>query len=58
MEDSNLDDDGRAAEVARLIALGATRLWDGRQGPHEWVTLADPEGNELRRLTLNRRTWP
>lgn len=30
-----------------LIALGATRLWDGQQGPHSWVTLADPEGNEF-----------
>jgi hypothetical protein len=35
------------AEVERLIDLGATRLWDGRQGPHTWVTLADPEGNEF-----------
>lgn len=35
------------AEVARLVAAGATRLYDGRQGPHTWVTLADPEGNEL-----------
>ena len=37
----------RDAEVERLIGLGATRLWDGRQGPHTWVTLADPEGNEF-----------
>jgi len=35
------------AEVERLIGLGATRLWDGQQGPHTWVTLADPEGNEF-----------
>ena len=35
------------AEVARLIALGAQRLWDGQQGSHRWVTLADPEGNEF-----------
>ncbi|HEX4981366.1 MAG TPA: VOC family protein [Ilumatobacteraceae bacterium] len=27
--------------------LGATRLYDGRQGPHTWVTMADPEGNEF-----------
>ena len=33
--------------VERLIGLGATHLWDGRLGPQEWVTLADPEGNEL-----------
>jgi hypothetical protein len=37
----------REAEVARLIALGATELWRGAQGPYEWVTLADPEGNEF-----------
>ena len=35
------------AEVARLVGLGATELWRGAQGPHEWVTLADPEGNEF-----------
>ncbi|MCW2635482.1 MAG: hypothetical protein JWQ99_1849 [Blastococcus sp.] len=35
------------AEVARLLALGATELWRGAQGPHTWVTLADPEGNEF-----------
>lgn len=35
------------AERQRLVALGATELWSGRQGPHTWVTLADPEGNEL-----------
>ena len=37
----------REAEVARLLALGATELWRGSQGPFEWVTLADPEGNEF-----------
>jgi predicted enzyme related to lactoylglutathione lyase len=36
-----------AAEVARLVARGATVLHEGRQGPHRWVTIADPEGNEL-----------
>jgi hypothetical protein len=35
------------AEVARLVALGATELWRGAQGPYAWVTLADPEGNEF-----------
>jgi len=33
--------------VAQLIARGATKLWDGRQGPSTWVTMADPEGNEF-----------
>jgi hypothetical protein len=37
----------REAEVARLLALGATELWRGAQGPYEWATLADPEGNEF-----------
>jgi hypothetical protein len=39
------DDDARAAEVERLIGLGAVKLWDGEQGPQRWVTMADPEGN-------------
>ena len=34
-------------EADRLIAAGATFLHDGQQGPHTWVTLADPEGNEF-----------
>ncbi|WP_433436090.1 VOC family protein [Nonomuraea sp. CA-141351] len=33
--------------VERLTAKGATVLHRGRQGPHWWVTIADPEGNEL-----------
>ncbi len=36
-----------AAEVERLTARGATVLHEGQQGPHRWVTMADPEGNEL-----------
>jgi hypothetical protein len=40
-------DERRDAEVERLIGLGATRLWDGSQGPHSWVTMADPEANEF-----------
>ncbi|GIF73134.1 VOC family protein [Asanoa siamensis] len=39
--------DDRDAVVQRLVAKGATFLHDGRQGPSTWVTLADPEGNEL-----------
>ena len=34
-------------EVARLTAAGARELHRGRQGPHWWVTMADPEGNEF-----------
>ena len=39
--------DRREAEVARLVAMGATELWRASQGPYEWVTLSDPEGNEF-----------
>lgn len=35
------------AEVARLAGRGATFLHRGTQGPHWWVTMADPEGNEF-----------
>jgi len=38
--------DDRDAEVARLLALGATRA-DVGQGDESWVVLADPEGNEF-----------
>lgn len=31
----------------RLIARGATFLHEGQQGPHTWITMADPEGNEF-----------
>jgi len=37
----------QADVVARLVAAGATELHRGQQGPHHWVTLADPEGNEF-----------
>jgi len=30
-----------------LRARGATVVHMGRQGPHTWVTMADPEGNEF-----------
>jgi hypothetical protein len=45
--DLHVGADARDAEVARLLELGASYLWDGEQGPHRWVTLADPEGNEF-----------
>jgi hypothetical protein len=31
----------------RLIERGATEIGGGQQGPHIWVTFADPEGNEF-----------
>ncbi|MEP6666149.1 MAG: VOC family protein [Nocardioidaceae bacterium] len=39
--------DNLEAELTRLVASGATELHRGQQGPHTWVTIADPEGNEL-----------
>ncbi|MGU3432247.1 VOC family protein [Actinomycetes bacterium M1A6_2h] len=39
--------DDRRAVADRLVARGATFLHDGRQGPFEWITLADPEKNEF-----------
>lgn len=38
------DLDGFRSELERR---GAIRLHEGRQGPHSWVTYADPEGNEF-----------
>jgi hypothetical protein len=45
--DIHVGPDGRDAEVERLAALGARRIGEGQQGPHSWVVMADPEGNEL-----------
>ena len=42
----DLRPDDQDAEVARLLALGATRA-DIGQGQQTWVVLADPEGNEF-----------
>ncbi|MEU2022584.1 VOC family protein [Streptomyces sp. NPDC016469] len=35
------------AEVARLLALGATRTDVGQGEDRSWVVLSDPEGNEF-----------
>ena len=42
----DLRPDDQHAEVARLLALGATAV-DVGQGEQTWVVLADPEGNEF-----------
>jgi predicted enzyme related to lactoylglutathione lyase len=43
----DLAPDDHEAEVARILALGATRV-DIGQGPDvSWSVLADPEGNEF-----------
>jgi len=45
--DLHVGGDRRDGEVARLVAAGATELYRQSQGPFDWVTLADPEGNEF-----------
>ncbi|WP_328581778.1 VOC family protein [Streptomyces sp. NBC_00370] len=37
----------REAEIARVLALGATRVDVGQSGTESWTVLADPEGNEF-----------
>src|SRR5689334_11636539 len=46
----DLAPDDQAAEVERLLALGARRVYIG-QGAVSWVVMADPEGNEFCVLT-------
>jgi predicted enzyme related to lactoylglutathione lyase len=43
----------QAAELERLLALGATRVDVGQSDDVPWVVLADPEGNEF--CLLGRR---
>ena len=45
--DLRLGGEDRDAVRDRLIARGATFLWQGSQGPQVWYTMADPEGNEF-----------
>lgn len=49
--------DDQAAEVERLLAMGATRV-DVGQGDVPWVVLADPEGNEFCVLGERRAPTP
>lgn len=39
--------DGKEAVLERLLAKGAKELWRANEGSHDWVVIADPEGNEL-----------
>lgn len=40
--------DDQAAEIERLVALGATRVhWDKRPADADYEILADPEGNRF-----------
>ncbi|MGW1881968.1 VOC family protein [Streptomyces sp. NPDC001970] len=43
----DLTPDDQAAEVERILALGARRADVGQGGEVSWVALADPEGNEF-----------
>jgi hypothetical protein len=45
--DLRVGDEDREDVVARLVARGATELYRGAQGPFQWATMADPEGNEF-----------
>lgn len=47
--------DDQAAEVTRLLALGARHADIGQSGDEPWVVLADPEGNEFCVLAPPRR---
>lgn len=54
----DLNPDDQAAEVERLIGLGATRVEVGQSAadpPVRWVVLADPEGNEFCVLTAREQ---
>ena len=37
----------RAAEIERLIGLGASRVRDVEEYGMQWTVLQDPEGNEF-----------
>ena len=47
--------DDQAAEVRRLIGLGATEVhWDKRPPDADYVILADPEGNRFCVIDISR----
>ncbi len=43
----DMHSDDRAAEVERLVGLGATVVHEKHEYGMVWTTLADPEGNEF-----------
>jgi predicted enzyme related to lactoylglutathione lyase len=43
----DLDSEDPTSAVARVVALGATKLYDRAEYGVSWTTLADPEGNEF-----------
>ena len=54
--DVNATDRDQAAELDRLLALGARPADVGQTGDESWHVLADPEGNEF--CLLRRRVAP
>ena len=54
--DVNATDRDQAAELERLLALGARPADVGQTGRESWHVLADPEGNEF--CLLRRRVAP
>jgi catechol 2,3-dioxygenase-like lactoylglutathione lyase family enzyme len=52
--DVNPTDREQAAELERLLGLGARPADVGQRGEADWHVLADPEGNEF---CLLRRRW-
>ncbi|MEV4949993.1 VOC family protein [Streptomyces sp. NPDC053755] len=54
--DVNATDRDQAAELERLLALGATPADVGQTGTEDWHVLADPEGNVF--CLLRRRLQP
>lgn len=45
--DVRVGDDDLETVRAALEARGATYLHTASQGPHSWITMTDPEGNEF-----------
>jgi hypothetical protein len=45
--DVRVGEENVEAEVAKLTDRGATYQYKASQGPHWWVTMTDPEGNEF-----------
>lgn len=43
----DLTSDDRPAEVARLVALGATYVEEHDDWGHQWTVMNDPDGNEF-----------
>lgn len=43
----DLSGDDPAAEVERLVGLGAQKMADKDEWNHQWTVMQDPEGNEF-----------